>query len=177
MPADLAYFPFAQVVYYVSEMAWLAEQQRERLRKDDDLMFAHHVVTTLLIGFWGLQLRYYWIATLLPTLHDVNDIFIDLAKYLKRRGDVSQTSINVYFGLFVLSWLCTRVYYIPTQFLPQLWHDPDGPLVESAYIGFAWLVLLQFAQAYWTAMIARAVWRAVASGSNRLQDERDGRDE
>lgn len=170
MPVDLAYFPVAQIVYYLSEVAWIFAQPRETLRKDDHVLLAHHVVTTLLIGFWGVYLHGYWLSTLLPTLHDVNDVFIDLAKYLKRRGDISSKLIDICFGLFVLSWMYTRVYYIPSQFLPQLWNDPDGPLIPFAYFGFSLLILLQFAQAYWTLLILRAVWRAVVT--SQLEDER-----
>jgi len=40
-----------------------------------------------------------------------------------------------------------------------------------AYYGFGLLVLLQFAQAYWTVLIGKAVWHAVVGGE--LKDNRD----
>lgn len=172
LPTDIQYFPIAQIVFYVAEIGWLLTRPKEQLRKDDTIMVAHHVITSSLIAFWGVYYQLYWLATFLPCLHDASDLFIDYAKYAKRNHLLSLNGLNILFALFVGSWVSLRMYYIPGHMLPSLWYDPAGPLVPYAYFGFGLLIVLQFAQAFWTYMIGLAIVKAFQTGEE-LDDQRE----
>ena len=177
---DIAYYGAAQVAFYVSEAVWIVRQPRRR--SDDGLMLVHHAVSVGLISFWGLYHHLYWLSTVMPAMHDASDVFVDGAKYARRLARLRSTGArlrffmlslsDVFFALFVLTWFAIRVFYIPTQLLPNLLAAPDRDALPHALVAFGILCALQVAQAYWTLLIVRAGWRAVRQGG-RVEDERE----
>ncbi|TAQ84549.1 hypothetical protein B7494_g7127 [Chlorociboria aeruginascens] len=77
----------------------------EKRRKDHWQMFAHHIVTTMLI-FTSYGYHQTRVANLILCLMDVVDLFFPIAKCLKYLG--YGRICDVIFGLFMVTWVAAR---------------------------------------------------------------------
>ncbi|TPP63896.1 LAG1 longevity assurance 1 [Fasciola gigantica] len=92
-------------------------------RKDSAVLVVHHVMTLLMLEF-SLVLRLHRVGALVVLLHDLNDVFLELAKvnvYLRsRHGKICQLNVtlsNLLFALFATSWIIMRLYWFPLKVL------------------------------------------------------------
>ena len=177
--SDIRYYGVAQIAFYVSEAVWICRNWH-RKRKDDELMLWHHCTTIGLILYWGVYNHLYVLATILPSLHDCTDIFLDSAKYIGRLAKQKRfqrwkswllLSKDILFGLFVALWTAIRIVYIPLFVLPTLYNASDRHRVPHAIEAFSALCLLQIAQIYWSVLIFKAVANALRG--EKLQDDRE----
>ncbi|KAH8821916.1 TLC domain-containing protein [Xylogone sp. PMI_703] len=101
--------PWLTKTYILAQWAFWLQQilviNIEERRKDHWQMFAHHIVTIVLI-FTSYALHLTRVANLIMVLMDVADIFFPIAKCLKYLGH--STLCDIMFGVFMLSWFITR---------------------------------------------------------------------
>ncbi|CAL8104811.1 unnamed protein product [Calicophoron daubneyi] len=92
-------------------------------RKDSAVLVIHHFMTILLLEF-SLVLRLHRLGALVVFLHDLNDVFLEVAKcnvYLQvRNGRTYPIHIklsNFFFTIFTISWMLMRLYWYPLKVL------------------------------------------------------------
>lgn len=108
IPLELKIFRFIQMGFYVQELFYLVFSKKRNL--DFKVMVTHHfsVIILQLISYTnGFVLA----GTMIETLHDVNDIFLHMAKmcnYMKEAGTHHTRIYDILSGLFFvtffLSW-------------------------------------------------------------------------
>jgi hypothetical protein len=171
--ADIRLFYLFELGFYLHSI--YAHVAIETRRKDFVEMLIHHVATFALIGI-SYSTRFVAIGTLIVSLHDVSDILLETAKqyiYLGR-----ETMANVWFALWVLSWIVMRLVYFPFFILPaSMWVSVAKigryPHWESCFI---MLLTLQILHIFWSCMIARMIYRMFAG--DKVRDTReDGEDD
>ncbi|KAI1623124.1 acyl-CoA-dependent ceramide synthase [Exophiala viscosa] len=95
--------------YYLVQFGFWLQQivvvNIEERRKDHWQMFTHHIVTCALI-FTSYGYHQYRVGNLILCLMDVVDILLSFAKILKYLH--FQTSCDVAFGAFMISWFINR---------------------------------------------------------------------
>ncbi|KAF7868658.1 hypothetical protein EAF04_005188 [Stromatinia cepivora] len=96
------WYTLAQYAFWVQQFLVLHVEKR---RKDHWQMFAHHVVTTLLI-FCSYCYHQTRVANLILCIMDVVDLFFPTAKCLKYAG--YDVLCNIMFGLFMIVWVAAR---------------------------------------------------------------------
>lgn len=96
------WYTLAQYAFWLQQFLVLHVEKR---RKDHWQMFAHHVVTTLLI-FCSYCYHQTRVANLILCIMDVVDLFFPTAKCLKYAG--YDVLCNIMFGLFMIVWVAAR---------------------------------------------------------------------
>lgn len=96
-------------LYYLIELScWLQQifiLNIEAKRKDHYQMLTHHIITCLLVC--GSYYYYFTkIGNVILVMMDIVDIFLSTAKILKYLG--FQTICDVFFGLFLVTWILLR---------------------------------------------------------------------
>jgi len=145
-------------------------------RKDFWENFAHHLATIGLIVY-SYEVNFMKIGTMVFLCHDINDIFMELAKlskYARREG-----LANVLFASFVISWFATRMFYFPVWIIRSAWYEPIEIIADQYNINphphheiFLTLLCFLFAlHSYWSYLILRIVVKQVIRGE--LEDIRE----
>ncbi|CAI6308651.1 unnamed protein product [Periconia digitata] len=112
-------WPFREITglskfYYLFQTAFWLQQilvvNIEERRKDYHEMFTHHIFTCILLF---LSYGYYHtrVGIVILCLMDLVDIILPTAKLLKYTG--FSNACDVFFGLFVVTWLITRQIFFP----------------------------------------------------------------
>ncbi|KAI1705709.1 TLC domain-containing protein [Ditylenchus destructor] len=181
--STLWWYYMLQTAFYYSLLYSCAFDVR---RSDFLEICIHHVVTIGLLSFsWATN--FIRVGTLVLLVHDISDIVLEMTKYLRYSGK-SEAVVNVGFVAFLLSWIATRVFYLPfvlmrsaifeapafiqpdySLFLSPL-QKPFGPRV-MIYLLFALLGLHLF----WTVLIIKIVCRTLSSG--KAEDVREDDEE
>jgi hypothetical protein len=105
---DLRFFYIFQIGFYTHSI--YAHLLIETRRKDFWQMLIHHVATFMLVSI-SFTTRFLEIGTLIVALHDFSDILFEIAKlYVYMKNDFMA---NVWFALWVLSWIVLRLMYYP----------------------------------------------------------------
>ncbi|KAA1066802.1 sphingosine N-acyltransferase lag1 [Puccinia graminis f. sp. tritici] len=160
--------------YYLSQIAFWFQQivvlQVEKRRKDYYQMFAHHIVTAILVcGSYATNFT--GIGTAVHTTMDLSDILLAFAKMLNylKVGIVGDAS----FLVFVFSWIYTRHYVLLRiifaiyKDLPQdiefTWNPSKGQIASrSLWIAFLSLLsALEILLMIWLFMILKVLWKVV----------------
>jgi hypothetical protein len=166
---DIRLFYLFELGFYVHSV--YAHVAIEIRRKDFVEMLVHHVATFALIAI-SYSTRFVAVGTLIVCLHDLSDILLETAKqyiYLGR-----ETMANLWFAIWVLSWIVLRLVYFPFFILPgSLWISPGkiGRYPHWASCAVM-LIVLQILHIFWTWMIARMIWRMFAGG-DKVRDTRE----
>lgn len=173
IPYDVVWFLLAQILFYITELIWLTSLPLAKRRKDDRVFEAHHWLTLTAIGSALATTPLYWAAAFVLSLHDVSDLLLDVAvllraQYKATKRDIYDFFSSCFFYAFVAVWFVTRVHYIPAHVILPLWPLPQVHGIAS-YVFLA----LQVPQAFWTAMIVRAVWRSIFATGGKIKDERE----
>ncbi|ANB11729.1 sphingosine N-acyltransferase LAG1 [Sugiyamaella lignohabitans] len=183
--------------YYLIQLAcWLSQiyvLNVEEKRKDYVQMFAHHIVTCLLVT--GSYYYYYTrIGHVILVLMDVVDVLLSTAKMLKYSG--FSNICDVMFGIFLVGWISLRHVFFnyctwsamtdAFQLIDKkCYYDENGELVRCFTSQVHWtlvsmLVVLQVITLIWLWYILRVVVKILKGGSaedNRSDDEDDEDDD
>jgi hypothetical protein len=152
--------------YYMVSMAFYwsltASQFFDVRRKDFWQMFAHHMITILLIALsWVCNLHR--VGSLVLLVHDCADIFLEAAKITKYAN--YQKVCDIIFAVFTVVWISTRlglyprILYSTTVEAPQIL-----PMFPAYYIFNSLLVLLLLLHIGWTYLIIQIAIKALKSG-------------
>jgi len=151
--------------YYNLELGFylslIVSQFTDVPKKDFMQMFIHHIVTIMLLTF-SWTCNFIRIGTLVLVIHDFADIPLEAAKicrYLKTSDLVS----NSVFGVFMLSWIFSRIGLLPYRVISYssyyaLGHVKFWPVY---YIFNALLIALQILHVIWTFLILRIAYNAI----------------
>ncbi|KAE8224664.1 hypothetical protein CF319_g2462 [Tilletia indica] len=178
--ALIKYYYLVQTGFYVHQMIVL---HLEAPRKDHWQMFSHHVITI------GLQTAsyavcYHRVGVAVMMLLDPCDVLLSAAKMLRYVG--FQTLCDIFFGLFLLSWLVLRhVLYncvlYSVMFDNDLYSDVGTrksglSKATITHILIAMLAVLQCILLMWFVMIVKVAYRVV-TGSGAADTRSDDEDE
>ncbi|GAA5861753.1 hypothetical protein JCM8547_000724 [Rhodosporidiobolus lusitaniae] len=179
--------------YYLVECAFWIQQiivlNLEARRKDYVQMFAHHVITVILMSF-SYVLNWTRIGNTILCTMDFSDIFFPLAKLFKYTGN--ERAADCTFAVFLVSWIATRhvifgrilwaVLTEPQTVLEYAYRPQDGYFFSrNVQLAFALLIgALQLIMYIWLFMIFRVLYgmmRGRPAEDVRSDDEDDGEDE
>eukprot|EP00208_Stichococcus_sp_RCC1054_P000408 CAMPEP_0206138104 /NCGR_PEP_ID=MMETSP1473-20131121/3074_1 /ASSEMBLY_ACC=CAM_ASM_001109 /TAXON_ID=1461547 /ORGANISM="Stichococcus sp, Strain RCC1054" /LENGTH=293 /DNA_ID=CAMNT_0053531433 /DNA_START=347 /DNA_END=1229 /DNA_ORIENTATION=+ len=183
LPCDFAVSNAVRIVYivemgfYIQAIPYLVFW--ETRRKDFLESFAHHVATLVLIvySYW---LNLTKVGVVVFWLHDVNDIFMELAKIGRYAG--RDLLPNALFVVFLLSWIATRLVMFPGCVIRSVLYDAAAVAKENGitmhphyeiFSGF--LIFLLCLHIYWTWLIMKVLWKVLGGGS--ADDVREEDDE
>lgn len=162
------FYYLASCAFYIQQLFVLHVEAR---RSDHWQMFSHHVITIALIA--GSYLcSYHRVGNAILCLMDPSDIALNIAKMLKYAG--WQTTCDIAFGLFMLSWLVTRhILYMRVLWscafdpISVMSFRPTNHLTGDYFNRTAYLLLigllcaLQVILLMWFYMICRVAYRVV----------------
>lgn len=135
-------------------------------RKDFWQMFAHHVVTILLLVLsWACN--FHRIGALVLAIHDIADVPMEgakLAKYCKK-----QRLADLLFAIFTITWIYTRCYLLPTRVIYYTTYEALSiiPFFPGYYVFNGLLCILQVLHLAWTWLIMRIVFYALQNDGMR----------
>ncbi|TLS21729.1 uncharacterized protein PpBr36_09496 [Pyricularia pennisetigena] len=122
-------------VYMLAQLAFWCQQilviNIEERRKDHWQMFAHHVVTIILITT-SWRYGYTRVGNLILILMDGVDIVFSAAKLLKYTG--FDTACDVFFGLFMLSWVIAR-HFVYLTVCWSIYKETDRVIPKGCFRG------------------------------------------
>lgn len=154
--------------YYMISLSFYwsltVSQFRDVKRKDFWQMFVHHIATILLMAFsWVCNLIR--VGTLVLLVHDCADIFLEAAKMAKYA--YYQKVCDALFGIFTIIWLITRLIVFPCWILysttiraPRI----VNTMFPAYYIFNSLLLLLLALHIFWTNLILKIAYNAIATG-------------
>ena len=161
-----------ELSFYISELiciSWL-----ETKRKDHTVLLVHHIATIILISVSYIY-GFHRIGILILFAHNVNDIFLETAKLCNYMGFNLLANIN--FVLLILSWIISRLYFLPFHILHTTYFDIYDLLTKESnysfqyYTGNICLTMLCIMHVYWFFLICRIAYKAVKEG--KTEDERE----
>lgn len=169
---------------YVIEMAFYAQAIPslvfwEVRRKDFLESLAHHVATFILLGYsyWLSLTR---VGVLIVLLHDMNDIFLELAKLARYTG--REALPNTLFVMFLVSWIASRLVAFPFWVIRSVIVDAKavaelhGINMHPHYEIFSgMLIFLLVLHIYWTWLILKVLYAVVHT--SKCDDVREGDDD
>ena len=150
----------------------------ETRRKDWLESMIHHLVTFALLAY-SYYVNFTRIGCMIIVLHDINDIFLELAKmcrYVNRTNKLA----DAFFGLFFLSWVVTRVIIFPLHVIRStlteslFYAEIHNVNVEPTYTIFnSLLLVLLVLHVYWTWLILKILIKAFTEGETKDIREED----
>lgn len=162
------FYYLASCAFYIQQLFVLHVEAR---RSDHWQMFSHHVITIALIA-GSYVCSYHRVGNAILCLMDPSDIALNVAKMLKYAG--WQTTCDIAFGLFMVSWLVTRhILYMRVVWscmfdAPSVMSfRPPNRLTGDYFTKTSYLTLigllcaLQVILLMWFYMICRVAYRVV----------------
>ncbi|XP_052865991.1 ceramide synthase 5 [Anopheles cruzii] len=152
--------------YYMISMAFYwsltASQFFDVKRKDFWQMFAHHMITILLMALsWVCNLHR--VGSLVLLVHDCADIFLESAKLTKYAQ--YQKVCDTIFAFFTVIWIITRLMLYPRIIYSSSVEAPQIlPMFPAYYIFNTLLILLLVLHIGWTYLILQIVVKAIKAG-------------
>ncbi|KAI5084530.1 hypothetical protein GOP47_0000699 [Adiantum capillus-veneris] len=150
----------------------------ETRRKDFGVMFAHHIITILLISF-SYSARFLRVGAMTLALHDVSDLIMELAKLCKYSG--KELTASVCFGVFAISWFTLRLVYFPFWVIRSTSYELVKVLDHSSsyhtwifYSFNTMLITLLIFHIYWWMLICRMAFRQLQNKGKIGEDIRSG---
>ncbi|KAK9824507.1 hypothetical protein WJX72_010967 [[Myrmecia] bisecta] len=151
-------------------------------RKDFWANLGHHLATLILIGY-SFLVNFTKVGTMVFLVHDVNDIFMEMAKMTRYAG--KNTATTALFVLFVISWFTTRITIFPVHVLRSTLFDASEMIGKKYGIsphphweifnGF--LFFLFGLHIYWSYLILRIALRQLREGkTDDIREEDDDSD-
>ncbi|KAK0554331.1 Sphingosine N-acyltransferase lag1 [Tilletia horrida] len=175
--------------YYLGQTAFYLHQIyvlfSEKWRKDHWQMFSHHVITVSLQAA-SYATHYHRVGVAIMLLLDPCDILLSSAKMLRYAG--FQTVCDVFFGLFLVSWLFFRHILFNIVIYSAAVDIPLNPNADSSKGDFstpanvhsmvALLVALQIILLIWFWMIVKVAYRVITgSGATDTRSDDEDSDE
>lgn len=186
VPFDIKIMYFVQCGFYLHSI--YGTLYMDYKRKDFYAMLIHHVLTMTLI-FVSYATRYHKVGLLVLFVHDITDIWLELAKALHylsiRKGNRQcprwEAVANGAFVMFVLCWFLFRLYWYPLKVLYS-----TG--VVTAYRAYkrgcglyfffnSLLWILLGLNIYWLIFILQVLFRVLARSTDGLEDAREDKDD
>ncbi|KWU41730.1 longevity assurance proteins LAG1/LAC1, partial [Rhodotorula sp. JG-1b] len=181
LPALTKWYYLVQTAFYLQQILVINLEAR---RKDYYQMFAHHIITSMLM-MSSYVLNWTRIGNTILCTMDLVDITLPLAKLFKYSG--WHQASDVTFAVFFVLWILTRhvifgriiysIVYEASQVLEYRWSSDEGYFwSRRTYYGFvALLVALQLIICLWFAMILRVLWNMFRghSAEDTRSDEED----
>lgn len=162
------FYYLASCAFYIQQLFVLHVEAR---RSDHWQMFSHHVITIALIA-GSYTCSYHRVGNAILCLMDPSDIALNIAKMLKYAG--WQTTCDIAFGVFMVSWLVTRhILYMRVVWsciydtLNVMTFHPTSRQTGDYFDRTAYLALigllgaLQVLLLMWFYMICRVAYRVV----------------
>ncbi|KAK0531288.1 Sphingosine N-acyltransferase lag1 [Tilletia horrida] len=178
--ALLKYYYLAQTGFYVHQIFVLFSEAR---RKDHWQMFSHHIITV------GLQAasfatHYHRVGVAIMLLLDPCDILLSAAKMLRYAG--FQTVCDIFFGLFLVTWLMFRhilfnvvLHSAIVDVLMNPKADPKTGGYSTPVVTWTLIVMLAILQCIlliWFVMIVKVAYRVI-TGSGAADTRSDDEDD
>lgn len=165
--------------YLYSIGALLAWETR---RKDFSIMFSHHIITSILIGYSYLT-SFFRIGTVILALHDTSDVFLEAAKVSKYAG--KEMVASLFFACFAISWLLLRLIFFPFWIIKTSSYYSIESLMKSGqfprssyYVFNVMLLTLLVFHIYWWKLICAMIIRQLQNRGKVGEDIRsDSEDE
>lgn len=152
--------------YYMLSMSYywslLVSQFFDIKRKDFWQMFAHHIITLLLL-LLSWVCNFHRVGSLVLVIHDCSDIFLEAFKVTKyaNRQKLSDCIIVV----FIVSWLITRMGYYPRVIYSTSVEATQILVMFPVYYIFnSMLLMLLMLHIVWTYMIFVVAYNSLKSG-------------
>lgn len=177
---ELTYFYYmCQLGCYMHQLLWT-----EVARSDSLEMMTHHIITMTLVVI-SYKTNFTRIGSLIFILHDVSDIFLEVAKCFKYTSEVKgrevfQTLTDVFFGIFAILFFVTRLVMFPKMIIVTLWvygYETFGCQWWGGWIFCLVLFCLQLLHIFWFYLIVRMIFRLFILGTVekdvRSDDEED----
>ena len=157
----------------------------ETKRHDRWQIFAHHVATVILIGY-SYHLNILHIGILVLACHELNDIFLEMAK-MARYAALPEWISTVLFVGFAVSWFVTRIYAFGFIVIRSTWFDTrqralevgemlglGGPVEIDPHVTIlnGLLIFLYVLHVYWSYLIVQIIVKALTPGG-KLDDIRE----
>ncbi|OJK02575.1 hypothetical protein ASPACDRAFT_76986 [Aspergillus aculeatus ATCC 16872] len=121
--------------YLLVQLAFWAQQllviNIEERRKDHYQMLTHHVITIALFGS-AYVYGFYNVSNVVLSLMDIVDLLLPTAKILKYLK--YETSCNIAFVVFMVTWLITRHVYYP-KLCWSIYRDVPAKMSYGCYSG------------------------------------------
>lgn len=162
------FYYLASCAFYIQQLFVLHVEAR---RSDHWQMFSHHVITIALIA-GSYVYSYHRVGNAILCLMDPSDIALNVAKMLKYAG--WQTTCDLAFGLFMVSWLVTRhILYMRVVWSciydarKVMTFRPSDRAIGNYFTHTSYLTLivllcaLQIILLMWFYMICRVAYRVV----------------
>lgn len=171
---DVYWYYMIELAFYWSLVFTLFSDHK---RKDFKEMIIHHIATMVLMYFSWI-LNFVRVGTLVLLVHDAADSWLAMAKifiYTKNK-----LATDVFFGIFLIIWVITRIVIYPycllycTTVEPYLCGLIDVTFGAHQFFNF-FLYLLQVLHLIWTYLIFRIVYRKIAKGN--VEDVRSDSEE
>lgn len=135
-------------------------QFTDNKRKDFWQMFAHHVITLVLISFsWVCNIHR--VGSLMLVVHDCADIFMEAAKALKYAK--LQKACDVVFGIFTITWIVTRLMMFPRLIYACVFQSQQE-FFPVMIIFYCLLIMLQGLHVFWTYLIFQVIAQSFKKG-------------
>lgn len=152
--------------YYMQSMSYywslLVSQFFDVKRKDFWQMFAHHIITLLLLSLSWIC-NFHRVGSLVLVIHDCADIFLEAFKVTKYAN--WQKLSDVVLGVFLISWLLTRLGIYPRViYSTSVEATQILTMFPVYYIFNSMLFLLLVLHIVWTYMIMVVVYNSLKSG-------------
>ncbi|XP_045167942.2 ceramide synthase 2-like [Mercenaria mercenaria] len=161
---DMYWHYMIELAFYWSLVFTLFSDNK---RKDFKEMIIHHFATIVLMYF-SWVLNFVRVGTLVLVVHDAADNWLALAKmsiYAKNK-----TATDIFFGIFLLVWVLSRLIVYPFVVLYCTTVEPftigliDSTFGAHQFFNFFLYVLLVL-HCIWTYMIFRIVYRKMVKGN------------
>jgi hypothetical protein len=162
----------------------------ETKRHDRWQIFAHHVATVILIAY-SYYLNLLHIGILVLACHEINDIFLEMAK-MARYAALPEWTSTTFFIAFAASWFVTRIYAFGFIVIRSTLFDTrDRALEVGKMLGLGHavdiephasilnglLVFLYALHVYWSYLIVQIIIKALTPGGklDDIREEGDGK--
>ncbi|CAH1112725.1 unnamed protein product [Psylliodes chrysocephalus] len=145
-------------LYYMVPLSFywslLVTQFFDVKRKDFWEMFAHHVITIVLMSLSWI-FRFIRIGTLVLLVHDFSDIFLEAAK-VTHYAKLNKLR-DICFGMFAVSWLVTRLGIYPLWIIWDCIVDESGASPAAYYTFNSLLIMLLILHCFWTCLLGKFI--------------------
>jgi len=167
-------------LYYMLELAFYwslcFSQFFDVKRKDFWEMFIHHQATIALIMF-SWTTHFVRMGTLVMIVHDCGDPLLELAKLLRYAKNTRASEAVLV--VFTPVWVISRCVVFPGWILKSTIYDGlrYGEVFPAYYIFNGLLCTLQCLHVMWTYLLFKAIYRAMSTKSDSIDDIRSDSEE
>lgn len=152
--------------YYMLSMSYywslVVSQFFDIKRKDFWQMFAHHIITLLLLSL-SWVCNFHRVGSLVLVIHDCADIFLEGFKVTKYAN--CSKLCDAMLGIFITSWIVTRLGFYPRVIYSTSVEATEILVMFPVYYIFnSMLLLLLCLHIAWTYMIFKVAYNSLKSG-------------